>query len=72
MDNIDDTATDRFMEHTGHSKSIDRNVYAVPPILLELIGGSKSLIDEYVVVKNANSGISTDEDNDDVEVKVNL
>ena len=26
MDNIDDTAIDRFMEHMGHSKSIDRNI----------------------------------------------
>ena len=31
MVNIDETAIDRFMEHMGHSRSIDRNVYAVPP-----------------------------------------
>ena len=28
---IDETAIDRSMEHMGHSRSIDRNVYAVPP-----------------------------------------
>ena len=40
MDNIDDTAIDRFMEHMGHSKSIDRNVYTVPQAIqnLETIG----------------------------------
>ena len=31
MDDIDETAIDRFMGHMGHSRSIDRNIYAVPP-----------------------------------------
>ena len=40
MDDIDETAIDRFMEHMGHSRSTDRNVYAVPPAIqiLETIG----------------------------------
>ena len=33
MENIDETAFSRFMEHMGHSRSIDRNVYAVPPAM---------------------------------------
>ena len=39
-DDIDETAIDRFMEHIVHSRSIDRNVYAVPPAIqiLETIG----------------------------------
>ena len=39
MDDIDETAIDRFMEHMGHLRSIDRNVYAVPPAIQ--IQGSK-------------------------------
>ena len=37
MDDIDETAIDRFMEHMGHSRSIDRNVYAVPPAIQILV-----------------------------------
>ena len=40
MDNNDETAIDRFMEHMGYSENIDRNIYAVPSAMqiLETIG----------------------------------
>ena len=33
MEGIDEQKVNRFMEHMGHSKDINKNIYAVPPVL---------------------------------------
>ena len=33
IDGLDGSTIEKFMEHMGHSKDIDKNIYAVPPAL---------------------------------------
>ena len=48
MDGVDETLILAFTEHMGHSPSIDKNVYAVPLAVREVlhVGSLMSIFDQ--------------------------